>query len=94
MTAQQPAAARPSLPGDGGAAGPAEAAGATPEERDAVQLVATRLKRAHPTADPSRVDAVVATAYGELSDARVRTFIPILVERRALTLLTTPPPAL
>lgn len=61
-------------------------------DEEAMRLVAARLKSAHPAADPAAVDALVASAYDELRDAKVRTFIPILAERRAKALLTMPPP--
>ncbi|WP_354644710.1 three-helix bundle dimerization domain-containing protein [Kitasatospora camelliae] len=47
---------------------------------------------AHPAADPATVDALVAGAYDELRDANVRTFIPILAERRARAQLAVQPP--
>ncbi|GAB7184664.1 hypothetical protein ATKI12_4495 [Kitasatospora sp. Ki12] len=65
---------------------------ASPEDAEAMRLVATRLKSAHPAADPATVDALVAGAYAELRDAKVRAFIPILTERRARALLELPPP--
>ncbi|AUY53443.1 hypothetical protein [Streptomyces sp. CB01881] len=63
-----------------------------PEDEEAMRLVATRLKSAHPGADPATVEALVAGAYDELRDAKVRTFIPILTERRVRALLAMPPP--
>ncbi|MFJ1707475.1 three-helix bundle dimerization domain-containing protein [Kitasatospora sp. NPDC088346] len=95
-----PAASRPARaaassgppPADGRATGTGTGTWATPEDAEAMGIVAARLKRAHPAADPATVDALVASAYEELRDAKVRTFIPILAERRAKALLTLPPP--
>jgi hypothetical protein len=61
-------------------------------EEEAMRLVAERLKSAHPAADRATVDALVASAYDELRDAKVRTFVPILAERRVKALLTMAPP--
>ncbi|MFD8785893.1 three-helix bundle dimerization domain-containing protein [Kitasatospora sp. NPDC059599] len=63
----------------------------SPEDEEAMRLVAARLKPARPEADPATVDALVVGAYDELRDARVRTFVPILTERRAGALLAMPP---
>ncbi|GAA2745948.1 three-helix bundle dimerization domain-containing protein [Kitasatospora cinereorecta] len=65
---------------------------ASQEDEEAMGLVAARLKSAHPGADPATVDALVGRAYDELRDARVRAFIPVLVERRARALLAASPP--
>ncbi|PJJ06059.1 hypothetical protein BX264_6550 [Streptomyces sp. 2333.5] len=72
------------------------------DELTAVQSVATRLRSAYPSVDPATVDTLVATAYDQLHQAGIPTYIPILVERRARIMLTagsrdnaslsTPPP--
>ncbi|MEU8924568.1 hypothetical protein AB0D10_27095 [Kitasatospora sp. NPDC048545] len=77
----------PSHPQPGGAT----ATWVSPEDEEAMRLVAARLKSAHPEADPATVDALVVGAYDELRDAKVRTFVPILTERRARALLAPPP---
>ncbi|WP_406404481.1 hypothetical protein OH805_34980 [Streptomyces sp. NBC_00879] len=53
----------------------------------AIQNVAARLMAAYPQADAATVEATVGTAYGSFRQARVRAFVPILVERRARTVL-------
>ncbi|MGW2027476.1 three-helix bundle dimerization domain-containing protein [Streptomyces decoyicus] len=57
------------------------------DELTAVHNVATRLQSAYPSVDPAAVDALVKTAYEQLHQARIRTYIPILVERRARSML-------
>ncbi|WP_351226823.1 hypothetical protein [Streptomyces sp. NPDC002133] len=49
----------------------------------AIRKVAARLRVAYPWVDVAIVEAAVGTAYGSFSQARVRTYVPILVERRA-----------
>ncbi|MET9605308.1 hypothetical protein ABZZ17_09585 [Streptomyces sp. NPDC006512] len=49
-----------------------------------------RLLAAHPELDPELVESSVRTAYEELRYARVRAYLPVLMERRAKDLL---PPA-
>ncbi|MFG2819937.1 three-helix bundle dimerization domain-containing protein [Kitasatospora sp. NPDC048365] len=83
-------------PSDGGS-GPLRVGGesvdwASPEDEEAMGLVAARLRSTHPGADPATVDALVVRAYDELRDAKVRTFIPILAERRVRSLLAASPP--
>ncbi|MFD8291431.1 three-helix bundle dimerization domain-containing protein [Streptomyces lavendulae] len=51
------------------------------------RLVADRLMQAHPRLSTGLVRAAVATAYEELRYARVRTYLPVLMERRARDLL-------
>ncbi|MER7752026.1 hypothetical protein [Kitasatospora sp. NPDC097643] len=63
----------------------------SPEDEVAMRLVAARLKASHPEADAATVDALVVGAYDELRDAKVRTFVPILTERRARARLELPP---
>lgn len=64
------------------------------DEQAAVRHVVARLKCAFPSVDPATVDALVEAAQDALSDAPIRTYVPILVERRAKTMLAdggTPP---
>ncbi|MEF9887295.1 three-helix bundle dimerization domain-containing protein [Streptomyces sp. P9-A4] len=63
-----------------------------PEEtEDAVALllhVTERLLKAFPGLDPRIVRGAVRTAYADLRYARVRTYLPVLMERRAHDLLS------
>ncbi|MFB7260003.1 three-helix bundle dimerization domain-containing protein [Streptomyces nojiriensis] len=54
-----------------------------PESEDALVIghVAERLMKAHPQLDPEQVRASVETAYEELRYARVRTYLPVLMEQ-------------
>ncbi|WP_368078519.1 three-helix bundle dimerization domain-containing protein [Streptomyces sp. NBC_01481] len=74
---------------DGGhpATQPSSAPAASRDELVAIQNVAARLRAAYPQADAATVEATVGTAYGSFRQARVRAFLPILVERRARTVL-------
>ncbi|WP_328673408.1 three-helix bundle dimerization domain-containing protein [Streptomyces sp. NBC_00328] len=68
------------------------AAPAAPEDARLDEAVALRrltasLKAAYPSVDPSVVDQGVATARGSFRQAKVRTYVPILVERRVRALL-------
>ncbi|MFI1170089.1 three-helix bundle dimerization domain-containing protein [Streptomyces melanogenes] len=55
------------------------------ESEDALTIrhVAERLMNAHPELDASLVESSVQTAYEELRYARVRTYLPVLMERQA-----------
>ncbi|MER6319524.1 hypothetical protein ABT237_38110 [Streptomyces sp. NPDC001581] len=57
------------------------------EDALAIRNVAERLMEAHPQLDAGLVRASVQTAYDELRYARVRTYLPVLMERRARDLL-------
>ncbi|MFF1518943.1 three-helix bundle dimerization domain-containing protein [Streptomyces sp. NPDC058305] len=57
------------------------------DERATLVQLATRLKAAHPTIEASVVDATVTAAHDAFRQAKIRTYVPILVERRARTLL-------
>ncbi|MER5856292.1 MULTISPECIES: three-helix bundle dimerization domain-containing protein [unclassified Streptomyces] len=57
------------------------------EEASLTRHVAERLLKAHPQVDPGLVRKTVRTAYEEFKYARVRTYLPILMERRADDLL-------
>ncbi|MFB7053429.1 three-helix bundle dimerization domain-containing protein [Streptomyces vinaceus] len=52
-----------------------------------ISLVAERLTKAHPRLNVELVWTSVQTAYDELRYARVRTYLPVLIERRAKDLL-------
>ncbi|MFF3431389.1 three-helix bundle dimerization domain-containing protein [Streptomyces sp. NPDC002602] len=60
------------------------------EAEDALVIrdVVERLMKAHPQLDTRLVRVSVETAYEELRYARVRTYLPILMERRARDLLS------
>ncbi|MFE0579834.1 three-helix bundle dimerization domain-containing protein [Streptomyces sp. NPDC058874] len=61
----------------------------TADSEDAltIRAVAERLMKAHPQVDAGLVQSSVQTAYEELKYARVRTYLPVLMERRARDLL-------
>ncbi|MEV7169733.1 hypothetical protein AB0O18_08560 [Streptomyces sp. NPDC093224] len=61
------------------------------EDVQAIRQVAERLMEAYPRLDAAVVQSTVLTAYEELRYARVRTYLPVLMERRAKDLL--PPDA-
>ena len=52
-------------------------------EQRALHDVRRRLERRYPSTDPSVVHLAISVAYESLSSARVRDFIPVLVEREA-----------
>ncbi|MFI9207855.1 three-helix bundle dimerization domain-containing protein [Streptomyces sp. NPDC053253] len=64
------------------------------ESEDAltVRRVAERLMEAHPQLDAGVVRSSVQTAYEELRYARVRSYLPVLMERRARDLLPSDEP--
>ena len=55
----------------------------TDKEKDAVENVAERLTEKFPTVDPAHVEEVVQAEYEALADARVRDYIPVLVENES-----------
>ncbi|MFI8103802.1 three-helix bundle dimerization domain-containing protein [Streptomyces sp. NPDC086023] len=57
------------------------------EDASTIRLVAERLMKAHPHVDVDVVRGSVQTAFEELRYARVRTYLPVLMERRARDLL-------
>lgn len=61
------------------------------ESDDALTIrhVAERLMKTHPAVDIGLVQKSVQTAYEELRYARVRAYLPILMERRAKDLLSS-----
>ncbi|MFJ3977271.1 three-helix bundle dimerization domain-containing protein [Streptomyces sp. NPDC090021] len=52
-----------------------------------IRAVAERLMKSHPQVDAGLVQSSVQTAYEELRYARVRAYLPVLMERRAQDLL-------
>ncbi|WP_143676335.1 three-helix bundle dimerization domain-containing protein [Streptomyces sp. TLI_146] len=58
-----------------------------PDDGLAVRTVAERLMRAYPQLDAAVVRSSVRTAYEGFRYARVRTYLPVLMERRARDLL-------
>ncbi|MER6445376.1 three-helix bundle dimerization domain-containing protein [Streptomyces venezuelae] len=60
---------------------------AEPEDVTVIHGVTERLAEAHPHVDADTVRRAVHTAYEELRYARVRTYLPVLMERRAKDLL-------
>ncbi|MFD9463065.1 three-helix bundle dimerization domain-containing protein [Streptomyces sp. NPDC060027] len=68
-------------------AAPEAEKGVRQDEAVALLRLAARLKAAHPSIDPSVVDQAVATARGSFRQAKVRTYVPILIERRVRVLL-------
>lgn len=61
--------------------------GVSAEERDRVNEVAKRLRERFPTVPAEHVAGAVAQAHRELDSARLREFVPVLVEKRARDLL-------
>ncbi|MFE4696727.1 three-helix bundle dimerization domain-containing protein [Streptomyces sp. NPDC056738] len=52
------------------------------DEAAALRHLTARMKAAYPSVAPSVVDQVIAAARGSFQQAKVRTYVPILVERR------------
>lgn len=78
-------------PGPDVCTGPAAPQAAEPSARqdEAVALIrmAAGLKTAYPSVDAAIVDAAIATAHGTFQQAKIRTYVPILVERRVRYML-------
>lgn len=55
----------------------------TESEARALDAVRHRLESKFPATDPSVVHLAVSVSYETLRDARIREFIPVLVEREA-----------
>jgi|688.fasta_scaffold2147206_1 hypothetical protein len=53
------------------------------DERASVAQITERLSTRYPHLDPHHVARVVTAAYDSMSTARVRDFVPVLVERQA-----------
>ncbi|WP_416070056.1 three-helix bundle dimerization domain-containing protein [Streptomyces scabiei] len=65
--------------------------GALPRpEALAIRDIVTRLRAALPAVDEATVEAAVRSAYDSFRRARVRTYVPILAERRARDMLGAP----
>ncbi|MFC6010498.1 three-helix bundle dimerization domain-containing protein [Nocardia lasii] len=65
------------------------------DEAQQIEAVVQRLAQRYPSIPFEDVEDAVYLAYGTFDDARVRDFIPLLVERRATRALATAPhPAL
>ncbi|MFE2537012.1 three-helix bundle dimerization domain-containing protein [Streptomyces sp. NPDC059371] len=73
----------PAPPADAlAAADPAAPEDVRHDEAAALRHLTARMKAAYPSVAPSVVDQVIATARGPFQQAKVRTYVPILVERR------------
>ncbi|MFG3343867.1 three-helix bundle dimerization domain-containing protein [Streptomyces sp. NPDC048018] len=72
---------------EGGGPGPAEPSGPAPsgppDESSSLRNLVTRLTTAYPSVDAAAVEAAVVASYGHFEQARVRAYLPILVERRS-----------
>ncbi|MFJ2216747.1 three-helix bundle dimerization domain-containing protein [Streptomyces sp. NPDC101062] len=60
-------------------------------EQVALHYVTVRLRTAFPSVGHDTVDALVRAAHDALRHAKVRTYIPILVERRVRNTLASTP---
>jgi hypothetical protein len=56
----------------------------------AIRDIVTRLRAALSAADEATVEVTVRSAYDSFRRARVRTYVPILAERRARDMLGAP----
>ncbi|MEW2082837.1 three-helix bundle dimerization domain-containing protein [Streptomyces sp. NPDC005283] len=57
------------------------------DERVSIRNMVARLSAAYPSVDAVTVEATVRTAYDSFHRARVRAYVPILVERRSRRVL-------
>ncbi|MFF4228166.1 three-helix bundle dimerization domain-containing protein [Streptomyces sp. NPDC001820] len=57
------------------------------DELVSIRNMVARLRAAYPSVDAVTVEATVRTAYGSFHQARVRAYVPILVERRSRRVL-------
>lgn len=65
--------------------------GVTPAERDAIRALTDRLTAAYAsTVTAERVVSTIQTIYRGFATARIRDFVPLLVERAAIRELGTP----
>ncbi|WP_344737546.1 three-helix bundle dimerization domain-containing protein [Microbacterium awajiense] len=55
------------------------------DEAGAEQEIIDRLGLAFPDVEPAMVETIVQEAYAGMANARVRDFVPVLVEREAKT---------
>ncbi|WP_406730476.1 three-helix bundle dimerization domain-containing protein [Streptomyces sp. NBC_01794] len=58
------------------------------DELASVRNMVARLSAAYPSVDAVTVEATVRTAYDSFHQARVRAYVPILVERRSRRVLS------
>ncbi len=56
----------------------------TPSEEAAVEKVVDRLAARFPSVDPEHVEEIVDAEVHELDGARVRDYVPVLVEHQAM----------
>lgn len=59
------------------------------DELVSIRNMVAQLRAAYPSVDAVTVEATVRTAYDSFHEARVRAYIPILVERRSKRALST-----
>jgi hypothetical protein len=64
-----------------------------PSEQKALDHVTLRLQRKFPQTSPEAIRREVEVAYREVRHSRVRTYLPILVERQVSDRLTHHHPA-
>ncbi|MET7303753.1 three-helix bundle dimerization domain-containing protein [Embleya sp. NPDC005575] len=57
------------------------------DEPVSVRDMVARLRTAYPSVDAVTVEATVRTAYDSFQQARIKTYVPILVERRSRKVL-------
>ncbi|WP_158820745.1 MULTISPECIES: three-helix bundle dimerization domain-containing protein [unclassified Streptomyces] len=55
----------------------------TPDELASVRTTVARLRAAYPSVDAATVETTVEAAYASFRQAKVRTYVPILAERRS-----------
>ncbi|MFZ6993213.1 three-helix bundle dimerization domain-containing protein [Curtobacterium sp. RRHDQ66] len=55
----------------------------SPDETRQLEELRARLRREYPDRAASNVDAAVDQGIAELADAKIRNFVPVLVERSA-----------
>lgn len=56
-------------------------------EREAIDRLVGRLRQRFPDLPPERIVDAVTGAHREFSEAKVRDFVPVLVEQQAMTAL-------
>lgn len=68
-----------------------EPADIEPAVRRALPEIVARVRRRHPAASPEVVQRCIEAAMRQLQDARVRAYLPILIERSASASLRDQP---
>lgn len=58
------------------------------DELVSIRNMVARLRAAYPSVDAVTVEATVRTAYESFHEARVKAYVPILVERRSRRMLS------